>query len=52
LTKLTELHLWGNKVSDLSPLAGLEKLTKLELWGNKARDLSPLAGLKKLKIRT
>lgn len=47
-TKLEELDLSGNSITDLSPLANLTELAFLELSGNDLSDLSPLYGLKKL----
>ena len=40
------------RVSDLSPLAGLNGLTTLYLYGTPVIGLSPLAGLKKLESIT
>lgn len=37
-----------NRVSDLTPLAGLTKLQKLNLSDNEVSDISPLAGLSEL----
>ena len=46
MKNLTELSLWNNQISDLSPLSGLTNLTKLELGANNLiKDLSPLSGL-------
>ena len=49
----TELKLLGdlldNRISDLSPLAGLTKLESLWLSDNHVSDLSPLAGLTNLE---
>ena len=42
LTHLTGLYLWGNNISDISPVAGLTNLTSLNLWGNNISDISPL----------
>ena len=39
------LSLWGNRISDVSPLANLIGLTYLDLAGNDVSDVSPLAGL-------
>ena len=49
MTKLTSLSLWGNKISNLKPLAKLTKLTYLDLDDNKVRDVTPLAKLTKLE---
>ena len=48
LTGLRQLHLFNNKISDLSPLTNLKQLTRLHLSGNKISDLSLLAKLKQL----
>ena len=45
LTKLTELNLEGNQLTDVSPLATLTGLTKLDLSYNQLTDVSPLATL-------
>jgi internalin A len=45
LTVLTDLHLGGNQISDLSPLAGLTALAELHLGKNQISDLSPLVWL-------
>ena len=52
-TNLSRLNLgdsgrWGNRISDLSPLAGLVNLRNLSIWDNPVSDLSPLKGLKNL----
>ena len=39
------LHLSRSKVSDLTPLAGLEDLHTLKLYSNRISDITPLAGL-------
>ncbi|MYE90638.1 leucine-rich repeat domain-containing protein [Candidatus Poribacteria bacterium] len=46
---LRVLDLSGNKIVDLSPLAGLSQLTDLNLSTNRILDLSPLAKLPSLK---
>ncbi|MEA4869075.1 MAG: leucine-rich repeat domain-containing protein [Christensenella sp.] len=38
----------GNRLTDLSPVAGLSKLTALTLRGNQISDISPLEGLTNL----
>ena len=48
LKQLTYLDLYGNAISDVSPLAGLKQLTNLYLSNNAISDVSPLAGLKQL----
>ena len=45
---LSFLHIGGNSVSDLSPLAGLTKLDFLDAERNLISDLSPLKGLARL----
>ena len=45
---MRELHLGGNQISDISPLAGLTQLWNLALYRNQIRDISPLAGLTQL----
>ena len=45
---LSFLHIGGNSVSDLSPLAELTKLDFLDAEGNLISDLSPLKGLTRL----
>ena len=40
---LTDLVIWGNQISDLSPLAGLNQLDQLRLDQNQIADLTPLA---------
>ena len=42
---MTELHLWNNQISDISPLRGLTKLTYLDLEGNEISDVTALANL-------
>ena len=44
-----DLDLNNNKITDVTPLAGLTKLESLTLYDNKIKDLKPLAGLKKLR---
>ena len=39
------MHLYGNQISDISPLAGLTTLGELHLYGNQISDIAPLAGL-------
>jgi hypothetical protein len=45
LVNLRSLCLDDNRLTDVSPLAGLTKLETLTLRGNQISDLSPLAGL-------
>ena len=47
---LTYLDLSGNRISDISPLAGLSHLKTLHLLENKITDIRPLAGLVNLQI--
>ena len=42
---LTELYLFNNNISDVSPLTGLKNLKELELANNEISDMTPLAGL-------
>lgn len=42
---LVFLHLIGNHVADLSPVAGLSNLRVLNLAGNSVADLTPITGL-------
>jgi len=45
---VTNLLLWGNQISDISPLAGLSNLTELNIADNQISDLSPIGGLTNL----
>ena len=45
LSSCTELHLYNNQTTDLSPLSGLTNLTQLNLYNTRITDLSPLSGL-------
>ena len=47
---LKVLDLSGNKILDLSPLAGLTRLEWLNLSSNRISDLKPLAGLVNLHV--
>ena len=49
LTRLTDLQLGKNSISDISPLAELTQLTSLSLGGNSISDISVLAGLTQLE---
>src|SRR4030042_5381054 len=52
-TSLLGLYLNGNKISDISPLAGLTKLEVLDLSFNRMiSDISPLAGLTNIRYLT
>jgi len=41
-TNLTNLYLYYNQISNISPLTGLSNLTELFLDGNQISDISPL----------
>ena len=43
------LQLMENRITDLSPLAGVPNLTTLWLSGNQVQDVTPLKELKKLR---
>ena len=45
MTKLMELDLHDNEISDISPLKHLVNLTVLDISGNHILDFSPIAGL-------
>ncbi len=45
---LRELSIWGNPITDLSPIAGLTKLELLYMWGTPISDITPLANLANL----
>ena len=47
---LNSYNFSNNKVSDISPLAGLTNLKAIFSWGNSISDFSPLARLKKLDV--
>jgi internalin A len=49
MVNMRELHLEGNQIEDLSPLASMVNLQKLNMVGNNISDISPLYGLKNLK---
>ncbi len=40
---------WGNPISDITPLSGLQKLHTLDISGTRVSDLKPLANLTKLR---
>ena len=42
---MTELNLMENKITDITPLAGMTKLTYLNLIANYITDYSPLDSL-------
>ena len=43
------LYLWGNNISDVSPVTGLTQLDNIALWGNNISDVTPLAELTQLR---
>ena len=47
-TNLTELVIWHNQISDLSPIAGLINLRVLYAHDNQLSDISPVKGLTNL----
>ncbi|MCY3740557.1 MAG: leucine-rich repeat domain-containing protein [Candidatus Poribacteria bacterium] len=49
-TRLSELGLSGNKISNIKPLTGLTNLKILGLASNEISNISPLVGLTKLKV--
>lgn len=49
LTKLTNLSLTDNGITDVSVLSGLNALTLLQLGNNKITDITPLSGLTNLE---
>ena len=48
-TKLIVLDLGGNRISNISPVAGLTNLTELWLWSNSISDISAVVGLINLR---
>ncbi len=48
LSSLTELDLYGSKITDLRPVASLSKLTNLELGDNQIKELKPVGSLSNL----
>ena len=50
LTKLTVLHLEGNRISDITPLESLTGLICLQLERNQVSDITPLESLTKLTV--
>ena len=48
-TNLEDLYLFGNEISDISPLAQLKSLGHLYLSENEISDISPLAQLSELR---
>ena len=49
MLNLTELHIYQNHITDLSPIQGLTELKTLSLFKNNISDLTPLAGLMELQ---
>jgi len=49
-TGVTEILLYGNRISDLTPLKDMTQLEVLVLEGNNIRDVSPLKGLTNLRV--
>ena len=49
-TRLLELGLSGNKISNIKPLTGLTNLKILGLVSNEISDINPLIGLTKLQV--
>ena len=48
-TGLRVVRLWGNEVTDLSPLSGAKAVSELYVSNNRITDLRPLAGLTALE---
>jgi internalin A len=48
LSNLTELYLYDNPITDLTPLSGLTNLTELHLTSSEITDITPLSGLTNL----
>eukprot|EP01051_Picozoa_sp_SAG22_P006254 SAG22_NODE_403_length_11012_cov_12.141024_6_plen_205_part_00 len=48
MTSVTELHLDGNQITDITPLSALTSLTWLRLVGNLITDITPLSALTSL----
>ncbi len=49
MLNLTELHIYQNNISDLTPIMGLTNLQTLSLFKNNISDLTPIAGLTNLR---
>jgi Leucine-rich repeat (LRR) protein len=49
MVNLTELQIYQNNITDLSPLKGLTSLKNLSLFKNQISDLTPIAGLANLE---
>ena len=52
MTKLSELHLSNNQISDISPLAELTELRILWIKGNPVTNFTPLAALNLTEFRS
>ena len=50
IKQLTVLNLGGNRITDVSALAGLTQLERLDLAGNQITDVGALAGLTQLTV--
>jgi hypothetical protein len=50
MTQLTDLDLWGNQISDVTPLSGMTQLMYLYLPYNQISDVAPLSGMTQLRI--
>jgi internalin A len=48
LSNLTELYLYDNRITDITPLSGLTNLTELHLTSSEITDITPLSGLTNL----
>ena len=49
LTKLTDLNVAGNNISNIKPFAGIKSLTYLNLTDNKIKNLEGIEGLENLE---
>ncbi len=49
MINLTELHIYQNNISDISPITGLNRLKTLSLFNNNIEDITPIAGLTELQ---
>lgn len=48
LTNFTDLFLWNNGITDITPLSSLTNLTSLGLAENQIKDITPLSSLTNL----
>ena len=46
---LRELSIWGNPITDLTPIAGLPKLELLYMWATSVSDITPVVNLTNLR---